>query len=432
MLKLLHTSDWHLGKKLFKKERTEEHEQFLSWLLELLKKEDIDVLLIAGDIFDSPTPPNYALKMYYDFLAEASKLNCKVYIISGNHDSAGLLLSTHSFLKDKEIHVDTTLQSDFSKHCHQVYNKDGSHSVVLKTLPYFRSHEILEWASTDYDLSKLDHEDRISAISNTLKKFLDFWPKETLKEIDSTPRLLMSHHLFGSFIEAGSEQSLSLSGLDSIPVSLLEDFDYVALGHIHKTQYIRKNPPVIYPGSPIAMRFSESNKKSVSLIEVSKDSQKDTSKLSHKLIEIPIFKALIQKRCALEELDEILNQIINDNASTPKMQCYLELIVEMNGPQAGTIDKVRAYLENTNIELLSFIPQYKTSELSQLTSSEIHSYRIDELFEKYYQTKFPEKKMSTQLRQDFKDLIQQIQTENVEAQKENTLEGDNSSEELAK
>ena len=414
MLKLLHTSDWHLGKKLFKKERTEEHQQFLDWLLNLLREEAIDVLLIAGDIFDSPNPPNSALKMYYDFLAQVTKLNCKVYLISGNHDSAGLLQSTSAFLQEKDVYIDTHLKNDFSLHCHRIYNADKSISIALKTLPYFRGHEILEWASQDYDLSKLEHDDRVEAISNTLKKFLNYWPKDMLE----VPQILMSHHLFGSFIEAGSEQSLSLSGLDSIPVSMLKNYDYVALGHIHKTQYISHTPTVIYPGSPIPMRFSESNNKCVSIIQVNKD--QSAYQLSHQLIDIPIFKYLIQKKCALQQLDDVLKNLISEQSKQSHKECFLELIVQMDEPMPGTVDRIRNQLENSNIELLSFIPQYQTSEYEQLTSSDVHSYALEELFEKYYQQKYPEKEISSILKQDFLDLIQKIQDENEAIEQRST------------
>lgn len=401
MLKLLHTSDWHLGKKLFKKERSQEHQMFLDWLLDTIKEQSIDVLLIAGDIFDSPTPPNSALKMYYDFLAAVAKFECLVYLISGNHDSAGLLESTDAILHEKNINVSTKLHEDYSKHCVQILNKDKTESIRLKTLPYFRSHEILQWTSTYYDLSKLGFEERIKAISATLKKFLDFWPPDLV----DGPCILMSHHLFGNFLEAGSEQSLSLSGLDSIPVELLKEFDYVALGHIHKTQYIRKNPPVLYPGSPLPMRFSESNNKSISIIKV------QSQEITHELISIPVFKPLIQARCHSDNIKNCIDELKEQH----KDHCYLELLIDMDGPMAGTIDQVRSLLEHSSIELLSYIPQYEqqTSQDS-IRSSEVHNYGMEELFEKYYKIKFPENKISKRLHEDFITLLNDINQESNE------------------
>lgn len=401
MLKLLHTSDWHLGKKLFKKERHPEHQQFLDWLLSTIQEHAIDVLLIAGDIFDSPNPPNTALKMYYDFLADVAKCECQVYLISGNHDSAGLLESTQAILQDKSINVSTKLHDDYSKHCFQILNKDKTESIRLKTLPYFRSHEILQWTSKNFDLSQLSIDDRVQAITATLKGFLDFWP-ESLEDGRS---ILMSHHLFGSFLEAGSEQSLSLSGLDSIPVSLLKNFDYIALGHIHKTQYICKSPPVIYPGSPIPMRFSESNDKSISIISI------NSNELTHELIKIPVFIPLIQVKCSVDDIKTKLQEL----KELQKSDCYLELIVNMDAPQAGTMDNVRTLLDGSCIQLLSFIPQYEQQlQENTISSSEVHNYGMEELFEKYFQQKFPEVSIPANLRDDFKTLLGDIYQESNE------------------
>jgi exonuclease SbcD len=399
-IRILHTSDWHLGKKLFKRERTQEHQAFLSWLLSVIKEREVDALLIAGDIFDSPTPPTSALKMYYDFLAQLSELNCHAYIISGNHDSAGLLQSTQSLLNDKNIFLNTSLAPDYSLHCHKIWDKEHKSYVKLKSLPYFRNHELLDWVKNSFDLSQITLDNKVEILTKTLTDFFHYWPESF---DDMAPSILMGHHLFGSFIEAGSEQSLSLSGLDSIPSSLLKDFQYVALGHIHKTQYICHEPPMVYPGSPMAMRFSESNQKTVSLIEC------QGQELEHELLAIPVFKPLIQKKCDVSEVDRILCQIMEENKN---QDAYLELMVQMDSPRSGLTDHIRDVLKDSHIELLSFIPQYQVEEQENIVSSDIHQYGIQDLFEKYYQQKFPDQNIPQELLSDFKDLIDEVGHEN--------------------
>src|SRR5690606_1993001 len=264
---------------LFREERSEEHALFLTWLKELIIQEKIDLLLIAGDIFDVPNPPHQSLETFNYFLHELSELEVQVFIIGGNHDSAMLLEAALPFYQDKSITVDGKLKDDYTKHLHEY--QIGTEKFVIQSLPYFRNFEIFEWIKK-YSPAKTDIEHRGEAIEAVLNQFFD------LSQNYKMPRILASHHLFGHFMEAGSEQSLSLSGLDSIALKLLENkFDYVALGHIHKPQILKKdNPIVYYSGSPIPMRFSEKEKKLVSIIDII------DGKLTHKTHEIPCFRKL--------------------------------------------------------------------------------------------------------------------------------------------
>ena len=293
MLKLLHTSDWHLGKKLFKAERIEEQKLFLDWLLVEIEKQKVDYLLIAGDIFDSPHPPNEALKLYFDFLHVLAETKVKTIIIGGNHDSGTFLDAPANILLGQNISVTGQLSTDLKKHIHELKTDHSNEIVGVVTLPYFRNWEVHQMGRTwgieegeDFGL-------------NTIKRFL----KETSEAINHCQKkVLLSHHLFGMYSAAGSEQAIGLSGVESIPNNVLEGlFDYVALGHIHKPQIIKKENPIIYySGSPIAMRFSETMKKSLSLLTIEKN------QLNQTLIEIPRFRELIQIECREEEVDKEL------------------------------------------------------------------------------------------------------------------------------
>src|SRR5919107_1672020 len=105
-MKILHTADWHLGKRFEQCERTDEHQHFLDWLIGVISQHEIDVLLIAGDVFDTGSPSNAALKQYYDFLWALRKTNCReVIIIGGNHDSVSTLNAPQTLLKHFRVHV---------------------------------------------------------------------------------------------------------------------------------------------------------------------------------------------------------------------------------------------------------------------------------------------------------------------------------------
>ena len=322
-MRILHTSDWHLGKRLFKLDRAPEHELFLDWLIGTLIDKDIDLLLIAGDVFDSPTPPHTALEMFYNFLHRVSvETKTETFIIAGNHDSGLLLEAPSKLMKPHRVRVWGKLSPETSDHWCEF--KKGNETLEICALPFFRSYELLPQGEGDALVA--------------LKKYLER-PK-------TSAQLLMLHHLAGVFEAAGSEQVISLSGVDSIPVDILRSFDYVALGHIHKPQKVATNS--YYSGSPIPLRFSETIGKSVVLIEQNK------GVLSSDTLSIPSFRALSILRVDETNWREKLSALNLSSPLTPMVEVQMSL----KAPVVGLIDELKRSLVEKNYELLSYLPSY--------------------------------------------------------------------------
>src|SRR5690606_7974845 len=141
-MRILHTSDWNLGKRLMKLDRSEEHRLFLNWLLSTLIEQKIDVLLLAGDIFDTPTPHHQSLEQFYDFLHRVStETKTDTYIIAGNHDSGMLLEAPASLLRHHRVKVWGKLSPDPTQH--QVRIEKNGELLDLCAIPFFRSYELL-------------------------------------------------------------------------------------------------------------------------------------------------------------------------------------------------------------------------------------------------------------------------------------------------
>lgn len=381
-LKVLHTSDWHLGKKLFQEDLLSYQEEFLSWLLYTVKKEKIDILLIAGDIFDTPIPAANAQKAYFNFLSKVSSL-CQTFIISGNHDSSALLSAPKALLEDKNIHIVSELENDLSRHC---FTHSG---VAIKVLPYFRNFEITKLAKL-FNLDPTQEDIGLSALDS----LINYWPKEYNKKM---PKIFMGHHVFGSFLCAGSEHDLSFSGLESIPTHLFKDYDYLSLGHIHKYQKVSSSPLGIYCGSPYPLRFSESNHKFASLIEF-KDGEQEVSK-----IEIPSFLKLHQLKLNEDNYQEKVKLFLEEN----KDPSFLEIFITLSTPQVGLVDNIRSLLEGSHCKLLSFIPRFKDKD----SSSEIEvsrQYDIKTMFEAYCSETLPSGEQDLIIK-EFKNLLQEVQ-----------------------
>ncbi len=372
-MKILHTSDWHLGKRLMKLDRSVEHEGFLSWLIETLKKESIDVLLIAGDIFDVPNPPHQSLELFFKFLHRLSvETKVLTYIIAGNHDSGVLLEAPKELLRTHRVKIWGKLSGNPETHWETVTVQDESFDLCA--LPFFRSFELLPQGEGD----------AITALKSYLAK------KKT------RPTILLFHHLAGIFEAAGSEQVVSLSGVDSIPSELLKDFDYVALGHIHKPQKISDN--AYYSGSPIPLRFSETLGKSVLAITL-------TDKMEIQKISIPVFRELHLVKANLENWKEKLNALPAPTGPMPMVEVQLSL----PGPQMGLSEEIRDLLQKKGMELLSFIPHYGAIDTVRKKKENLFELSPVELFDEFYATKFPDSpSVPEEIRNDFKELLLKV------------------------
>lgn len=403
-IKVLHTSDWHLGKKLFKKLRVSEHDLFLKWLLETIKSKHINYLLICGDIFDNSTPPNHALKQYFDFLnSVGNETSCKVIVVGGNHDSAAFLNAPKHLLAKNQTQVIAGIDSEFSNHVQFLYSTDKSEYIELKSLPYFNNHEIYNWIKTDTVLENA--EEKQEKFIHAIEKFINFKTASDSKKVGS---IFAAHHLFGEYEESGSEQSIAISGLNSIPVKLFKNkFDYLALGHIHRPQFVSKaNPIAYYPGSVFPMRFSEKANKTIAILNY------DNGKLDHQIMEIPVFRKIFQLKLNISNYEEEIEKLSRPNAN--ELTPFVEIIFKLDSPEIGLIDKIKELLGNIGVELLSFIPEYsQIKEKNILSGQKLHTLSTTELFELFYSEKFPEsKEVPKNLLNEFKNILEQANNEN--------------------
>ncbi len=371
-MKILHTSDWHLGKKLFRLDRTEEHLLFLDWLINFLIAEEVDALLIAGDIFDVPTPPHQSLEIFYDFLhrlSQETKTHC--YLIAGNHDSGILLDAPSKILKHHRVTVWGRLSSNTDEHWKRLSFK--GETIDLCSIPFFRSYELLPHGEGN--------------VLDALKKYLQRDKKY--------PQILMLHHLAGKFESAGSEQVVTLSGIDSIPSEELSQFDYVALGHIHKAQKISGN--AFYSGSPLPMRFSETQKKIIKILEVKDGLITVTDHL------IPQWRDFHLIKTNIADWKNDLSQLQSQSKLTP----MVEVQIDLDSPVLGLIDEMKAILKQKGMELLSYIPQFNPKEIKKPSKKKIFELGLTEIFEEFYKQKYPAlEKVPDEIKSDFIELIQ--------------------------
>lgn len=273
-LTILHTSDWHLGRRLYGQMRYDEFQAFLDWLTETIEARKVDVLIVAGDIFDTMTPSNRAQSLYYQFLGTVSSLYCEhVVIVSGNHDSPTFLDAPANVLKFLNVHVIGTACENIEDEVLVLKDKHNQPQCLIAAVPYLRDRDVRSSqageSGQDKDANVLtginQHYDKVAEIAKAKQSQL-------IEQHKYYVPIIATGHLFtagGRTTEDDGVRDLYVGSLGKVSVDMFDEcFDYVALGHLHVPQKVGGCEHIRYSGSPIAMGFGEARQqKQVLLIQ---------------------------------------------------------------------------------------------------------------------------------------------------------------------
>lgn len=254
---LLHTSDWHLGHQLYRRRRDEEFAAFLDWLNEEIKKNKVDCVIIAGDVFDTSAPGTNSQRLYYDFLVRAAASGTRdIIITAGNHDSPTFLTAPAQLLRSMRIHVIGSITDEPKDEILLLRDSAGAPYAIICAVPYLREKdaakadpgESIEAREARLAFGIREHYQKIASLAETLRE-----------EAGADIPVIATGHLFATGATPGDGvRDLYVGSLGQMPHDIFSDtFDYVALGHIHRPQQIGQSETIRYSGSPLPMSFSE-------------------------------------------------------------------------------------------------------------------------------------------------------------------------------
>lgn len=326
-MRLLHTSDWHLGHTLKDVTREYEHAQFLAWLLETCERERIDALVITGDVFDSSTPPASAERMWFDWLAAARRRmpTMDIVAIAGNHDSPARLGAASAVLRELGVHV----VGSFDRERSLITIANGAGLVAA--VPFLRPLDLP--VGTD---AEAIFKDVINAARARRR------PGQAL--------IAMGHlYLAGADPSVSSERRIAVGGQEAASTKLFpEDLSYVALGHMHRPQQITRDT-MRYAGSPIPLSLDEAGyKHSVVIVEL------EDGRAHPRLAPIP--RAIEIVRIGPTTIDNVVTAIaaLPDRAGDgpDPSRPYLEVVVQLARPEPRLRQIIEVAVERKRVRLI--------------------------------------------------------------------------------
>jgi exonuclease SbcD len=408
-MRVLHTADWHLGQRFISgHERTEEHRHFLEWLVQTVREQRVEVLVIAGDIFDTGSPSNQALELYYSFLLNMRGTACRdIVVVGGNHDSPATLNAPARLLRHLRVHVVGCVPDCFEDQVLVLDDATGKPGLVVCAVPFLRDRDVrlsvpgetAEEREARIKQGIADHYARLAAAEQV-------WQ---LKDL-GLPVLATGHLYAAGAAPSDSERTIHVGNLGQITADHFpEVFDYVALGHLHRPQRVGGREHIRYSGSPIPLSFSEiGHPKEVLLLEFV------AGKL-HTLetLEVPGTRRLIRFHGTLEEVVTGLQTYDNTGYLLPAwadVQIHSELTqLEV----ADALLKVIQELDRKQLEVLAR-RHFRLVKLRALGEEEteapltrsLHDYTEREVFEQRLETE-PEEGRAELLR-TFDELLESL------------------------
>ena len=394
-MRLLHTADWHLGQTFFGYDRAEEHKAFLDWLAEEIRQNEIDALVIAGDVFDVSNPSAASQRIYYEFIYRVTAENprLQIVIVAGNHDSAARLEAPLPLLQAMRTEVRGVVRKleggeiDYDHLTIELKNREGEAEVLCMAVPFLRQG--------DYPTVPTEGNPYAEGVRELYTQLLQrLWKRR--KENQS---ILAIGHLqaIGSEIaEKDYSERTVIGGLECVsPDAFSEQIAYTALGHIHKAQRVSGRENVRYAGSPIPMSFAEKHYHH-GVVEVTFDGGCAVDIMR---VECPRLIPLMSVPNGEPASPEIVLEILKELPVTEGAAPYLEVKVLLDEPEPMLRQEVEEALADKNYRLARIVSTYRNETGNAEKENENWKRGLQEMsplqiaqsaFEKIYQVEMPE------------------------------------------
>ena len=430
MIRILHTADWHLGQTFFGYDREAEQEAFLSWLAGQIHENEIDALVVAGDVFDVSNPSAAAQRMYYRFIYEVTAANpaLQIVIVAGNHDSAARLEAPLPLLQAMRTEVRGVVRKseggevDLDHLCVELKNRQGEAEVLCLAVPFLRQGDypaVAESTTTVADCSSAAHSSSasastISALDSSFAECSSVSRNPYADGVRELYRRLIQHALLrrkagqavlamGHLQATGAEiaerdysERTVIGGLECVSPDVFDGaIAYTALGHIHKSQRVSGRENVRYAGSPLPMSFAEKNyHHGVVMVTFEDGRATDICRLACPQL-VPMVSVPVGEPALPGEVLRLLKALPDRSGEAP----YLEVKVLLEEPEPLLRQQIEEALAGKNYRLARIVSAYRKEEKNEKREEQTYVEGLQEMsplqiaqstFEKIYQSDMPD------------------------------------------
>jgi len=409
-LKLLHTSDWHIGRTLYGRKRYEEFEAFLTWLAETIQQNEIDALLVAGDVFDTSAPSNRAQELYYRFLCRVAASSCRhVVVVAGNHDSPSFLNAPKELLKALDVHVVGSSTESPEDEVLVLRNEQDVPELIVCAVPYLRDRDIRVAEAGE---SVEDKERKLIDGIRTHYAAVAALAEQKREELGADIPIVGTGHLFtagGQTVDGDGVRELYVGSLAHVTAGIFPAcFNYLALGHLHVPQEVNGSKTIRYSGSPLPMGFGEAKQqKSVCLVEF------HSTAASVQLIDVPVFQRLERVK---GDWDGISNRILELTATDSPG--WLEVIYDGIEVIGDLRERLEAAISGTQMEILLI----KNNRIIDRVLGQIHEeetlddLNVDDVFERCLAVHDVPEEQRPELLRAYQETVSSLYEDDVQAE----------------
>ncbi len=409
-MKVLHTSDWHIGRTLYGRKRYEEFGAFLTWLADTIQQNEIDALLVAGDVFDTSAPSNRAQELYYRFLCRVAASSCRhVVVVAGNHDSPSFLNAPKELLKALDVHVVGSSTESPEDEVLVLRNEQDAPELIVCAVPYLRDRDI---RMAEAGESVEDKERKLIDGIRTHYAAVAALAEQKREELGVDIPIVGTGHLFtagGQTVDGDGVRELYVGSLAHVTAGIFPAcFNYLALGHLHVPQEVNGSETIRYSGSPLPMGFGEAKQqKSVCQVEF------HSTAASVQLIDVPIFQKLERVK---GDWEGISNRIIELSATDS--QGWLEVIYDGTEVIGDLRERLEAAISGTQMEIL----RIKNNRIIERVLGQIHEeetlddLNVNDVFERCLAVHDVPEEQRPELLRAYQETVSSLYEDDVQAE----------------
>ena len=394
-MRIIHTSDWHLGQNFYSKSRAAEHDAFLNWLLTTAEHEQVDAIIVAGDIFDTGSPPSYARELYNRFVVNLQQTGCHLVVLAGNHDSVATLNESRDILS----FLNTTVIASAGHEPFILNRRDGTPGAVFCPVPFLRPRDIIT------SQSGLSGGEKVQQV---LASITDYYQQQYQQACelrgDATLPIIASGHLTTvGASKSDAVRDIYIGTLDAFPAQNFPPADYIALGHIHRAQKIGGSEHIRYSGSPIALSFDETGKaKSVNLVSFTDGKLADVTPLT-----VPVTQPLAVIK---GDFDAISAQLAEWRDTAAEPSTWVDIEITSDEYLHDVQRKIQAITDDLPVDVLLVRRSREQRQriLASLERETLSELSVEEVFQRRLALETLEEPQQQRLHALFNDTLQSL------------------------